>query len=185
MVARLRAMTQKPKGGPEARRFKKIISSVLGARAERGSTRARRLLLGLLRLLRLLHLFRLLRFLSHGKSSQGSMDGNATRGMHGGGPPSQHPRIRSQQIRRPLPRTVTPVSSRYPQLLCIFWRFLPAERGLPAKIPASRAPMAADNRAGLMRRQHGGAVCIKQEQKRATPGDVHDFKTTAPIAAPQ
>src|ERR1700737_2003627 len=36
-----------------------------GARAERGSTRARRLLLGLLGLLRLLRLFRLLRFLSH------------------------------------------------------------------------------------------------------------------------
>ncbi len=52
-------------------------------------------------------------------SSQGLMDGNATRGMLGGGPASQHPRMQSQQIRGALPRTVTALSSRYPQLLCV------------------------------------------------------------------
>jgi hypothetical protein len=36
-------------------------------------------------------------------SSQGLMDGNATRGMLGGGPTSQHPRMQSQQIRGVLP----------------------------------------------------------------------------------
>jgi hypothetical protein len=53
------------------------------------------------------------------------MEGNATRGMLGGGPASQHPRRQSQQIRRLLPRAVTRVSSRYPQLLWVlrlFWR---------------------------------------------------------------
>jgi hypothetical protein len=38
---------------------------------------------------------------------------------------------------------------------------------------------------GLMSRQHGGAVCINPEQKRAPCGHLHDFKTTARIAAPQ
>jgi hypothetical protein len=36
-----------------------------------------------------------------------------------------------------------------------------------------------------MSRQRGGAVCINPEQQRAAPGDLHDFKTTARIAAPQ
>src|SRR3569833_2558058 len=36
-------------------------------------------------------------------SSQGLMDGNATRGMLGGGPASQYPRTQSQQIRGALP----------------------------------------------------------------------------------
>src|ERR1700674_1151398 len=56
-------------------------------------------------------------------SSSGLMDGNATRGMLGGGPTSQHPRMRSQQIRGALPRTVTTLSSRYPQLLCVLAHF--------------------------------------------------------------
>jgi hypothetical protein len=58
-------------------------------------------------------------------SSQGFMDGNATRGMLGGGPASQHPQVRSQQIRGALPRTVTLLSSRYPQLLCVLEHFSP------------------------------------------------------------
>ena len=57
-------------------------------------------------------------------SSLGLMEGNATRGMLGGGPASQHPRIRSQQIRSTMPCAVTRVSSRYPQLLCVLVRFL-------------------------------------------------------------
>ena len=56
-------------------------------------------------------------------SSFGLMGGNATRGMLGGGPTSQHPRSQSQQICRPLPHTVTRASSRYPQLLCVLPRF--------------------------------------------------------------
>src|ERR1700675_3982337 len=56
-------------------------------------------------------------------SSQSLMDGNATRGMLGGGPASQHPRTQSQQIRRHVPHTVTSLSLRYPQLLCIFGAF--------------------------------------------------------------
>src|ERR1700733_4652945 len=59
-------------------------------------------------------------------SSFGLMEGNATRGMLGGGPTSQHPRMQSQQIRRLLPRTVTPVSLRYPQLLWVLMRISPA-----------------------------------------------------------
>jgi len=43
--------------------------------------------------------------------------------MLGGGPASQHPRRRTQQIRALLPRAVTSVSSRYPQLRCIFGWF--------------------------------------------------------------
>jgi hypothetical protein len=58
-------------------------------------------------------------------SSQGLMDGNATRGMLGGGPASQHPQLQSQQIRGALPRTVTWLLLRYPQLLCVFERFSP------------------------------------------------------------
>jgi hypothetical protein len=58
-------------------------------------------------------------------SSQGLMDGNATRGMLGGGPASQHPQMQSQQIRGALPRTVTWLLLCYPQLLCIFERFSP------------------------------------------------------------
>ena len=66
-------------------------------------------------------------------SSQGLMDGNATRGMLGGGPTSQHPRMQSQQIRGVLPRTVTSVSARYPQLLCVLARFHAGGGGLRRK----------------------------------------------------
>jgi hypothetical protein len=58
-----------------------------------------------------------------------------TRGMLGGGPASQKPRNVIEQIRRLLPRTVTPVSLRYPQLLCVLrpvWRNFPsALRAVP------------------------------------------------------
>jgi hypothetical protein len=43
--------------------------------------------------------------------------------MLGGGPTSQHPQARSQQIRGALPRTVTSLSLRYPQLLWVLVRF--------------------------------------------------------------
>jgi hypothetical protein len=71
-------------------------------------------------------------------SSFGLMDGNATRGMLGGGPTSQHPRMQSQQIRRLLPPTVTSASSRYPQMLCVFGAFSPVRRVRRRKILARR-----------------------------------------------
>jgi hypothetical protein len=44
--------------------------------------------------------------------------------------------MQSQQIRRPLPRTVTPVSLRYPQLLCVLADFSPLQRAPHRKILA-------------------------------------------------
>jgi hypothetical protein len=52
-------------------------------------------------------------------SSQGLMVKRDTRVL-GGGPASQHPRRQTQQIRGHLPRAVTPLSSRYPQLKRFF-----------------------------------------------------------------
>jgi hypothetical protein len=43
--------------------------------------------------------------------------------MLGGGPASQHPQLQSQQIRGAMPRAVTLLSSRYPQLLWFLIRF--------------------------------------------------------------
>jgi hypothetical protein len=109
-------------------------------------------------------------------SSQGLMDGNATRGMLGGGPASQHPRIRSQQIRGALPRTVTPVSSRYPQLLCVLTRFLPREPLRAANSSHATSDLAAS--AGLTTHQRCGAFCIYPER-------LHHFNTTARITPPR
>src|SRR3984885_4283495 len=89
-----------------------------GARAGGGSTRAGSHFLDFLAFLAFFAFFAFFAFLAIA-SSFGLMGGNATRGMLGGGPTSQHPRWQSQQIRRPLPRTVTLASSRYPQLLCV------------------------------------------------------------------
>src|SRR5271163_2409871 len=77
----------------------------------------------LLRLLGLLRLFRLLRFLSHSILSGFNGLKRDTRGMLGGGPASQYPRNVIEQIRVLLPHSVTPLSLRYPQLLCIFAPF--------------------------------------------------------------
>src|ERR1700716_2984014 len=112
------------------------------------------------------------------------MDGNATRGMLGGGPASQHPRMQSQQIRGALPRTVTPLSSRYPQLLCVLERFCRistrharARPGHPSNLQSQmdrriksgddtvrddRAARAA--RAGLTILQRGAEFCTDPEQ---------------------
>jgi len=70
-------------------------------------------------------------------SSQGFMDWTRHRGMLGGGPASQHPRWQSHQIRRPLPRAVMALSSRYPQLLCILMWFF-AETRLVAAVRIAR-----------------------------------------------
>jgi hypothetical protein len=56
-------------------------------------------------------------------SSFGLMDGNATPRPARGGLASQQPHLSSEQIRWLVSRGVTPVSSRYPQLCCIFMRF--------------------------------------------------------------
>src|SRR4030095_14366601 len=72
--------------------------------------------LGLLRLLRLLGL---LRFLSHSILSRFNGLNATPRHACGGGPTSQHPHVYFQQIRRLLPRAVTSLSWRYPQLLCV------------------------------------------------------------------
>jgi hypothetical protein len=158
----------KSKSGPGGPLSFKIILRQAGCPGRaRGSTRAGRLLLGLLGLLRLLRLFRLLRFLSHSKSSQGSMDGNATRGMLGGGPPSQHPRMQSQQIRRPLPHTVIPVSSRYPQLLCVLTRFFRVTRALWTNaIGRSKALALASGFTAV----HSTAQLPRSETERSTAG---------------
>jgi hypothetical protein len=87
-------------------------------------------------------------------SSFGLMEGNATRGMLGGGPASQHPRMRSQQIRGALPRTVTALSLRYPQLMCVFGRFSQNFRAMtPRKtFPALRIACSGVNDAPTRRR---------------------------------
>ena len=131
------------------------------------STRAGTSLLGLLGLLGLLRLFRLLRFLSHSILS-GLMDGNATRGMLGGGPTSQHPQMQSQQIRRPLPRAVTPLSSRYPQLLCVFGatsrNFGSSMAGPPPAMSPNKTISATDGAwSGLTMRQQTVANCNGRE----------------------
>ena len=56
-------------------------------------------------------------------SSFGLMDGNATPRPARGGLASQQPQFSSEQIRGALPRAVTLLSSRYPQLLCVLRRF--------------------------------------------------------------
>src|SRR3979411_2366465 len=108
-----------------------------GARAERGSTRALEAYF-FFDFLAFFAFFAFFAFLAI-VSSQGLMDGNATRGMLGGGPASQHPQLQSQQIRGALPRTVTWLLLRYPQLLCVFERFSPPSGARCRKNPNSRA----------------------------------------------
>ena len=114
-------------------------------------------------------------------SSQGLMDGNATRGMLGGGPASQYPQSQSQQIRRPLPRTVTLLSLRYPQLLCVFGAFCrlrSARRHKKSRCGSDRAGSA-----GLTSCQRRGAFCVYRETIARAGDDLHQFKTKEPIAA--
>jgi hypothetical protein len=119
-------------------------------------------------------------------SSQGLMDGNATRGMLGGGPTSQHPRMQSQQIRGVLPRTVTSVSARYPQLLCVLARFHAGGGGLRRKnLRAMNDHAAREASAGLTNLQLAGGFCIDPEQAERRRFYLHHFKTTARIALPR
>jgi len=102
-------------------------------------------------------------------SSFGLMDGNATRGMLGGGPTSQHPQLQSQQIRGPLPRTVTQASSRYPQLLCVLTRFwrrdaLHAFESFQVRDANDRS---TGRPPGLTMRQRADAFCLDRGLRRA------------------
>jgi hypothetical protein len=54
--------------------------------------------------------------------------------------------MQSQQIRGALPRSVTRLSSRYPQLLCVFAHFQPCDAVRAAKIPARRNSHAIASR---------------------------------------
>jgi hypothetical protein len=93
-------------------------------------------------------------------SSFGLMGGNATRGMLGGGPTSQHPRSQSQQIRRPLPRAVTLASSRYPQLLCVLDAFSAPRCASRRRnfASASRRRAARNGLSGLIPRQRSQSI---------------------------
>jgi hypothetical protein len=74
--------------------------------------------------------------------------------------------MQSQQIRGALPRSVTKLSSRYPQLLCVFSHFQPRNAFRAAKIPArrqqSRHRIAAS---GLTVAKRAGAFCIVPEPR--------------------
>jgi hypothetical protein len=96
-------------------------------------------------------------------SSSGLMGGNATRGMLGGGPTSQHPQPRSQQIRGRLPRTVTQASSRYPQLLWILMRF--RRRNAPGAGATSRGSRTIAPSAPAPSR-----LTMRQQADRSGPG---------------
>jgi hypothetical protein len=54
--------------------------------------------------------------------------------------------MQSQQIRGALPRSVTKLSSRYPQLLCVFLHFQPCDAVRAAKILARRNSHAIASR---------------------------------------
>ncbi|HWX07997.1 MAG TPA: hypothetical protein VN065_19375, partial [Bradyrhizobium sp.] len=146
-------------------------------------------------LLGLLRLLRLLRFLSHSILSGFNGWKRDTRGMLGGGPASQHPRMLIQQIRRPLPRAVTPPSSRYPQMKCIFdaisWKFphraagdaRAARRLAPGDGGIERDPCTMG---GRLVRVNGAATRWRGLDRSGTDRALlHDFKTTAAIAAPR
>jgi hypothetical protein len=77
-------------------------------------------------------------------------------------------------------RTVTPVSSRYPQLLCVLAGFHPCRCGLRRK----KSPRAANHR--TVRRLgtvNDAATCRRILHRSGTAAAyLHDFKTTARIA---
>jgi hypothetical protein len=97
--------------------------------------------------------------------------------------------VSSEQIRGVLPHTVTPLSLRYPQLLCILARF---SSGAMCPAPQNSSGVANDRAvraipSGLTMRQRAGGFCVDPEQvsrRGARSGDLHQFKTTAPIAPP-
>jgi hypothetical protein len=124
LVCRRRDMVPpKSKGGHRARGFGKIASSSSVPGRSEAPPGLEGYFLAFFFDLAFFAFFAFFAFLAI-TSSQGLMDGNATRGMLGGGPASQYPQMQSQQIREALPRTVTSMSSRYPQLLCVFGLFL-------------------------------------------------------------
>jgi hypothetical protein len=75
--------------------------------------------------------------------------------------------MQSQQIRGALPRTVTPVSSRYPQLLCVFGVFSPLRDASRRKIPARDADRTARAASSeLTMHQRARRICINPKQAR-------------------
>ena len=157
---------QKQKAGSRPAVLVKGLRPSSGARAERGSTRAGSHFLDFLAFLAFFAFFAFFAFLAIA-SSFGLMGGNATRGMLGGGPTSQYPRIRSQQIRGVLPRAVTLMSSRYPQLLCVL-----------ARVSLVVASLTLTQQ----RRAHSLAAGSAGAPGRVTRPAVHQFKTTVRIA---
>jgi hypothetical protein len=80
--------------------------------------------------------------------------------------------MQSQQIRRPLPRAVTSLSSRYPQLLWVFDAFsesFRASRAVARRFRWNDRRIVAqqDAGSGLTIRQRAGAFCIDPERPRA------------------
>jgi hypothetical protein len=65
-----------------------------------------------------------------------------------------------------------------------FWRIFAAPCAPPHENPRRMPAVAAVAPAsGLTMRQRRGAICIDPEQRCGNGGHLHDFKTTAPIAA--
>jgi hypothetical protein len=58
-------------------------------------------------------------------------------------------------------------------------------RAAPQKSGGPPTITALASASGLTLHQRGGAACIDPEQQCASPGHLHDFKTTARIADPQ
>jgi hypothetical protein len=96
--------------------------------------------------------------------------------MLGGGPASQHPQSQSQQIRGLLPRVVTPVSLRYPQMLWFSGGFFAGAMRFRAKFLGRdvRMPVRVNN---IRTRPAGRAS--------ADHCNFHQFKTTARICLPR
>jgi hypothetical protein len=89
--------------------------------------------------------------------------------------------MQSQQIRGALPRTVTPVSLRYPQLLWVLTRFHRRDAVRVAKDLRNAGAIAPS---GLTMRQRGRRTLHRsgtagRQRRRA----VHQFKTTVWIGA--
>ena len=129
-----RRLASESKSGPKARRCTQncFVRDRMPGRSE-GPTRARKVTSWPSSSFDLLRLFSLLRFLSH--SILIGFNGWKRDTRHArGGLASQQPQSSSEQIRRRLPRAVTPLSLRYPQLLCVFGGFSAA----PSHSAASR-----------------------------------------------
>jgi len=65
-----------------------------------------------------------------------------------------------------------------------FWRIFAAPRTPPHRNPRRMPAIAAfASASGLTMRQRRGAICVDPEQRHENGSHLHEFKTTAPIAA--